>query len=60
MPRVSPSIARTKIENVDKRVSVCTDCEKGIFTHHNYLWTGRGLVHQECEDSRLRETKTIT
>ena len=35
---------------VDKRVSVCTDCRSGIFEHHEYLWTSRGLVHKECDE----------
>lgn len=46
---------------IDRRVSVCGDCFKGIFTDHEYLWTGRGYVHQECEDKRLNvSTKEVT
>jgi len=35
---------------VDTRVSVCTDCRAGIFEHHEYLWTSRGLVHRGCDE----------
>lgn len=45
---------------VDQRVSTCTDCEKGIFTYHEYLWTSRGLVHKPCNDVRQDEIKVNT
>ncbi|MFY3741596.1 MAG: hypothetical protein HMLIMOIP_002054 [Candidatus Nitrosomirales archaeon] len=40
---------------VDKRVSVCTDCSRGIFADHDYIWTSRGLVHTSC-NKRTNET----
>ena len=41
---------------IDQRISVCTDCRKGIFNFHDYLWTKRGLCHRECDD----EIKDVT
>lgn len=58
------TIKKSKIE--DQRVSVCSDCKAGIFKHHTYLWTRRGLVHEGCNDKKvdkteeLNETKSVT
>jgi hypothetical protein len=35
----------------DQRVTVCTDCRKGIFEGTERVWTNRGLVHKECNET---------
>ena len=38
---------------VDRYISHCTYCIKGIFSNHKYHWVGGdGLVHLDCEDPR--------
>lgn len=49
LPKRGQSTWRNKKTKItDERVSVCNICMKGIFSFHEYLWTGRGLVHTEC------------
>jgi hypothetical protein len=43
----------------DERVSVCIDCKKGIFKGTGYVWTSRGLVHNECEELKKNETEHV-
>jgi hypothetical protein len=49
----APQLMKLKKETAqDSRISNCTDCRKGIFKgRDSYVWTRRGLVHQECEDA---------
>lgn len=46
-----PTIKKRFVQ--DNRVSVCTDCRWGIFTHSEYVWTRRGYVHITCEKKRI-------
>jgi hypothetical protein len=57
-PRTSFNSKDKKV--IDNRVSVCTDCRRGIFTFQEHEWTSRGLVHGSCKDKGESETKTIT
>lgn len=41
----------------DTRLTTCTDCRYGIFKHHDFVWTRRGLVHTKCAEGS-NETKT--
>lgn len=54
--RSRPTFGTSKAKQHDQRVSVCSDCRRGIFEFHEYIWTNRGLVHTECND----ETETTT
>jgi hypothetical protein len=44
-----PASFKQKNKIVDTRISVCNMCNRGIFPHHEYLWTSRGLVHKDHE-----------
>ncbi len=59
IPMRGRSIAAAKGIMKDLRISVCTDCERGIFIDHEYVWTSRGLVHTKCEEIK-NETKSVT
>jgi hypothetical protein len=57
--RIAPSVAMTRSKensNVDRRISVCSECKRGIFPQHEYYWVrGKGLTHKGCD-----ETKEVT
>lgn len=50
---VIPRLKSKKTEHKDLRITTCTDCKYGIFACHKRIWTGRGLVHDYCENQRL-------
>jgi len=56
LPEITPAKGRRSTFNkqntkvADQRVSVCNVCNRGIFPHHEYSWTNRGLVHDWCVD----------
>lgn len=57
----APRLETKKSTVIDKRISNCTNCKKGIFPHHTYKWTSNGFVHTECLDEReLDAVKSIT
>jgi hypothetical protein len=48
--RKPPTVVSKKdTKNVDQRISVCSDCKRGIYPRHERLWTSRGLVHNPCD-----------
>lgn len=33
---------------VDKMITVCKECLKGIFEGQEHEWTNRGFIHTKC------------
>lgn len=58
-PRPLPTFnKRFRSTIIDNRVSVCTECRKGIFKSQEYKWTSTGYIHNGCErqDDTIKES----
>jgi len=57
--RRKPVFNRNGDKLVDQRVSICSNCNAGIFKGDAYIWSTAGLIHTRC-DTRPNETKDTT
>jgi hypothetical protein len=60
-PRKANSLNNRALAQADQKKTNCTDCRYGIYSSQVAVWTGRGLVHDYCEEERkrlLREAET--
>lgn len=37
-----------KLPLVDKLITHCSECRRGVFEGQNWIWTVKGIVHKEC------------